>query len=47
VGAENGDGVEIWKIWETIPSWILIIVVVVAVAVFIALTAIILSTRKK
>lgn len=46
-GTENGDGVEIWKIWETIPSWILIIVVVVAVAVFIALTAIILSTRKK
>jgi len=53
VGAENGDGTEngggldFWKIWETIPSWVLIIVVVVAVAVFIALTAIILSTRKK
>lgn len=44
---ENGDGQDFWKVWEPTPSSILIIVVVVAIAISIALTAIILSMRKK
>jgi hypothetical protein len=44
-GTENGDGLDFWKVWEPIPSWMLIIVVVVAVAFFIGV--IILAIRKK
>lgn len=44
-GTENGDGLEFWKVWEPIPSWMLIIIVVVAVAAFIAI--IIHVIRKK
>ena len=44
-GTENGDGLDFWKVWEPIPSWMLIIIVVVAVAAFIAI--IIHVIRKK
>jgi len=46
-GTENGNGMDFWNMWETIPSWVLILVVVVAIAIFLALTAIIVATRKK
>jgi hypothetical protein len=42
---ENGNGLDFWKVWEPIPSWVLIIVVVVAVAFFIGV--LILVIRKK
>jgi hypothetical protein len=41
---ENGDVMDFWNLWETIPLWVLILV---AVAIFLALTAIIVATRKK
>jgi cobalamin biosynthesis Mg chelatase CobN len=42
---ENGDGLDFWKVWEPIPSWMLIIVAVVAIVIFIGI--ILLAIRKK
>jgi len=42
---ENGDGLDFWKLWEPLPSWVLIIIAVVAIAIFIGI--IIMAIRKK
>jgi hypothetical protein len=41
----QGDGLDFWKVWEPIPSWMLIIVAVVAFVIFIGI--IIVAIRKK
>ncbi|HDQ05558.1 MAG TPA: hypothetical protein ENN36_02400 [Candidatus Bathyarchaeota archaeon] len=43
--AEDGDGLDFWKVWEPLPSWMLIIVAVVAFAIFIGI--IIVAIKKK
>lgn len=43
--AENGDGLDFWKLWEPLPSWALIIVAVVAIAIFIGI--ILLAIKKR